>query len=77
MANLFGWKLPDGMRRYREAFIFVGRKNGKTPLCAGICNYVLFCDDEIGAEIYSAAADREQASLVFAHAKGMVEQDEP
>lgn len=37
VANLFGWKLPDGRRRYREAFIYLPRKNGKmldltTPL---------------------------------------------
>ncbi|MHC4138046.1 MAG: terminase large subunit domain-containing protein, partial [Planctomycetota bacterium] len=30
VGNLFGWKRPDGTRRYREALIFVPRKNGKT-----------------------------------------------
>src|SRR5688500_8536522 len=30
VANLFGWKRPDGRRRYREAFIYVPRKNGKS-----------------------------------------------
>lgn len=75
VANLFGWKRPDGTRRYRELFLFVPRKNGKTPLSAGLVLLTLFCDPEPGAEIYSAAADRDQASLVFAHAKGMVLQD--
>lgn len=79
IANLFGWKRIDDkgreVRRYREAFIYVPRKNGKTPLAAGICNYVLFCDQEPGAQIYSAAAEREQASLIFRHAKGMVERE--
>lgn len=75
VANLYGWKRPDGTRRYRECFIFVPRKNGKTPLVSGIVLYSLFCDPEPGAEIYSAAADRDQASLVFAHAKGMVLQE--
>src|SRR5688572_10829829 len=41
VANLFGWKRPDGTRRYREAFIFVPRKMGKTLAAASICNYML------------------------------------
>lgn len=72
VRNLFGWKRPDGTRRYRESFIFVPRKNGKTPFAAGIINYVAFCDGEPGAQIYSAAGEREQAALVFRHAAGMV-----
>lgn len=76
VGNLFGWKQPDGRRRYREAFIYVPRKNGKTTLVAGIVCYVMFCDHEPGAEIYSAAADREQASLVRAQVEGMIRQDE-
>ncbi len=72
IGNLFGWKRPDGTRRYRRSFIFVARKNGKTPLCAGIINYVAFCDGEPGAQIYSAAGEREQAALVFRHAAGMI-----
>lgn len=74
VANLFGWKRADGRRRYREALLFVPRKNGKSAWCAGLCLYALYSDDEIGAEVYSAASDRDQASLVFAHAKGMVAQ---
>ena len=73
LAAMFGWKRADGTRRYREVFLFVARKNGKTSFAAGLCLLVLWCDHEPGAEIYSAAAEREQASLVFAHAKGMVE----
>ncbi|KKL20610.1 hypothetical protein LCGC14_2453730, partial [marine sediment metagenome] len=75
VANLFGWKQPDGARRYREAFIFIPRKNGKTTLTAGIVLYTLFCDGEPGAEIYSAAKDREQAALLYEQAKGMVLQE--
>jgi phage terminase large subunit-like protein len=75
VANVFGWVEPDGRRRYREAFVFVPRKNGKTTLIAGFCLFVLVADGEPGAEIYSAAADREQATLVFDQAKGMVHQN--
>ena len=75
IANLFGWKRPDGTRRYREVFVFVPRKNGKTTLGAGIVCYVLFCDGEPGAEIYSAAATRQQAGLVFDQVVGMIRQE--
>ena len=75
LANLFGWKRRDGTRRYREAFLFVPRKNGKTPFCAGICLGVLAMDDEPGAQVYSAAAEREQAAFLYRHAKGMVERE--
>ena len=73
VGNLFGWKRPDGTRRYREAFIFVPRKNGKSSIIAGLVLLIFFCDNEPGAEIYSVAADREQASLVFDIAKRMVQ----
>lgn len=75
IVNIFGWKKPDGTRRYREVFIYVPRKNGKTALAAGLVLYVMFCDGEPGAEIYSAAADRDQAGLVFQQVTGMVEQE--
>ncbi len=71
VANLFGWKDQQGRRRYRECFVEVPRKAGKSTLAAGLALFCLFCDGEKGAEIYSAAADREQASLVFDCAKAM------
>lgn len=72
VGNLFGWKDKDGWRRYRELFLYVGRKNGKTPLAAGIISYILFEDREPGAEIYGAAAKYSQAALLFVHVKGMI-----
>ena len=73
VANIFGWVNPKtGFRRYREAFVYVPRKNGKTALIAGLVVLVLVWDGEPGAEIYSAAAERKQAALVFQQAAGMV-----
>lgn len=72
VRTIFGWKRPNGSRRYRVAFIMVPRKNGKSTKIAGIADYVLFCDAEGGAECYCAASDREQASLVFNLAASMV-----
>ena len=45
-GNLFGWKQQNGSRRYREALIFVPRKNGKTLLGAALVCTVLFTDNE-------------------------------
>jgi phage terminase large subunit-like protein len=79
VANLFGWVRKDELgrtvRRYREVFIMVARKNGKTPLIAAIALCVLFCSGEIGQQGYIAAGDREQAGMLFRQAKGMVEQE--
>lgn len=70
---LFGWKRPDGTRRYRRAYIEIPRKNGKSTLAAGLALYMLFADNEPGAEVYSAAADTDQARIVFDEARRMVE----
>lgn len=70
---LFGWKRADGTRRYRTAYVEIPRKNGKTTIAAGVGLYLLFADGEQGAEVYSAAADREQAAIAFDLAKQMVE----
>lgn len=75
LANIFGWVRPTGTRRYRTVFLYCPRKNGKTPISAGILLYMLLDDDEPGMELYSAATDKEQAGLIFQHAKGMVLQD--
>jgi len=71
---LFGWKRRDGSRRYRTAYIEIPRKQGKSTISSGIALYLLFADGEAGAEVYSAAADREQARIVFDQARAMVEE---
>lgn len=70
---LFGWKMPDGSRRFRRCGIAIPKKNGKSTLLAGIGLYLLCGDGEPGAEVYSAAADRRQASIIFDEAASMVE----
>ena len=69
---LFGWKRKDGLRKYRTAYIEIPRKNGKSTLSAGIALYLLLADGEFGAEVYSAAGDREQARIVFEDCKAMI-----
>ena len=69
---IFGMKhTSTGLRRYRTAFIFLPRKNGKSTLAAAIILTLMFIDDEQGAEYYSAANDREQAGIVFECCKKM------
>jgi phage terminase large subunit-like protein len=73
IGNALGWKnKKTGLRRYREVFIFVARKNGKTTLAAGLCLDGLCADSEPAAEIYGVAGDKEQASIVFELGKEMI-----
>ena len=73
VGSLFGWLGSDGFRRFRTAYIEMGKGNGKTPLCAGIGLYGLVADEEPGAQIFAAAVTREQAGVLFADALAMVE----
>jgi len=74
VTTVFGWVHKDtGLRRFREAYIEVPRKNGKSLVSAGIGLYMLSADGEQGAEVYSAATTRDQARIVFDDAKGMAE----
>lgn len=72
VVNVYGWYRRDGTRRYREAFIYVPRKNGKTVILAAIMLLEMFFVNEPGAQLYSAAAEREQAALLFRHASEMI-----
>jgi len=72
VANLWGWKQPDGLRRYRQALIFVPRKNAKTTLAGGLVNLALFTDFEPGAEIYGAASTHKQACYVWDVVRGQI-----
>jgi phage terminase large subunit-like protein len=75
---LFGWvdwseEHEQYVRTYKHAWIEIARKNGKSELLAGIALFLLYGDGEEGAEVYGAAKDREQASIVFNVAERMVE----
>jgi phage terminase large subunit-like protein len=77
VANIFGWlSEDDGSRRFKEILIYVPRKNGKTELMAAMNNLVLFCDQEEGAEIYSAASTEDQAKIVFNVSEKMIRNNE-
>jgi phage terminase large subunit-like protein len=65
----------DRRRQYRTVLLMLPRKNGKTELAAALAVYFLLFDGEVGGEVYSAAADRDQASLVFHVAAQMIRND--
>lgn len=64
-----------GTRRYRTVYIEVPKKNGKTIIMAGLGLYMLLADDEKGPEVYTAAADKDQAGISYEYASFMSEAD--
>lgn len=74
IGSIFGWiHRETGIRRFREAVDFIGRKNGKTTKVSGLSNYMLSEDGENGANIYILANSQKQSNILFKEAKAMVE----
>lgn len=73
IRDIFGIVKADGNRQFRTAFVEICKKVGKSELAAAVALYLLYADNEPSAEVYGAAADRQQASIVFDVAKQMVE----
>lgn len=71
IQQLFGTLREDGRRQYRECGIWLPRKNAKTEIAAAIACYFLLCVPQEG-EIYTAAAEREQAGVLYSKVSGMV-----
>lgn len=74
VGSLFGWKGPDGTRRFRSAYVETAKGSGKSPLAAGIGMLGLVADAEPRAEVYSAATKKDQAMILFRDAVAMVDQ---
>lgn len=82
LAPVFGWRQADGNRYFRELFLEVPRKNGKSTISSGISLLLLMADSNLqagrkyepGAEVYAAATTTEQAKNVFAPAEAMARQ---
>ena len=74
ISALFGFVDEKGVRRFKETFFLVARKNGKSTLLSGIMLYMLIADGEGGAQVVSAATKREQSSIVFNECLNMVSQ---
>lgn len=72
IANIYGWvkKGDPTTRRFRKAFIFTARKNGKTLMMSALALYGLLT--EPSAQVYSAAVKRDQAAIAFRNVKEFV-----
>ena len=73
IRDVFGIVDENGHRQFRTAYVEIGKKNGKSELAAAVALYLLYADGEPSAEVYGAAADRQQASIVFDVARQMVD----
>jgi phage terminase large subunit-like protein len=66
LSSIIGWVNTDtGLRRFKAASIFVGRKNGKSTIASGLALYMLAADGETGPEVYSVATKMDQSRIVF------------
>lgn len=85
---IFGWQRlnpnwdeddisPRWIRRFTSAYVAVPRKNGKSPMAAGIGLYLLVADGEQGAQVYTAATKRSQARIIHKSATNMVKRSRP
>ena len=72
IRDLFGVLKPNGYRQFNTAYIEIPKKNGKSELAAAVALLLTCGDGEQRAEVYGAAADRQQASIVFDVAADMV-----
>lgn len=73
LVNLFGFRKPDGTRRFTTALFAIARKNAKSTLASIIGLYCQNCEGENGPQVITAATTGQQARIVFKVAKTMVE----
>ena len=72
LATIFGFIDIEGNRKYREAILIIGKKNGKSLLASCVGLYLQIADGEGGAEVYAVATMKDQAKIVWQEAKRMV-----
>ena len=75
LQAVYGFVHKDtSLRRCREVFTLVARKNGKSTEKAASGNFMMIADGEGGSEVYSVATKKDQAKLVFSEAVNMISQ---
>lgn len=72
LATIFGFVDMDGKRKYTEAILIVGKKNGKSLIASCVGLYLQIGDSEPGPEVYAVATKRDQAKIIWLEAKRMV-----
>lgn len=72
LAAVFGFVDINGNRKYREAMLIVGKKNGKSLIASAVGLYLMVGDGEAGSEVYAAATKKDQAKIIWNESKRMV-----
>ena len=76
LACMFGLCDPkNGKRQFREVFLVVGRKNGKSLFASAIANYIFFEDGGFGARVYCVAPKLDQADIIYNDIWTMITQE--
>jgi len=75
VSAMFGIVNSHGLRVFREIFIVIARKNGKTLFASAIMAYVAYMDGEYGSEIYCLAPKLDQAAIVYDNFHQMIEKE--
>lgn len=70
IARMYGWRRPDGRRRFTEVYINICKKNGKSLLLAGLALYGMM--NTPAAEVYQGALNRKQAGVLFRQAARLI-----
>lgn len=70
----YGFVDAAGVRQYRQVFVTMGRKNGKSTLLSGLCLYHMLGDGEAGPQVCCLGVKRDQAMIVFQECAHMVAQ---
>lgn len=72
VSLIFGIVDEGGLRVYREVFIVIGRKNGKSLFASACIAYMAYLDGEYGAKVYCLAPKLEQAAIVYENLYRMI-----
>lgn len=72
LATIFGFIDIEGNRKYREAILIIGKKNGKSLIASCVGLYMQIADNEAGSEVYAVASMKDQAKIVWSEAKRIV-----
>jgi phage terminase large subunit-like protein len=75
VSVMFGIVDAGGIREFREVFIVIGRKNGKSLFASAVIAYMAYFDGEHGANIYCLAPKLEQANIVYNNFYQMVKNE--
>lgn len=75
VSLIFGIVDADGLRIWREVFMVMGRKNGKSLFASACIAYMVYLDGEYGAKVYCLAPKLEQAAIVYDNFYKMVQRE--